>query len=629
MTYTIEFEPIGIRLVCAEPLTLSEAAHQANLCLPSICGGKAVCGKCRVRVEPDTPGLSPVTSAEQQHLAAGQIAQGWRLACRTVVSAPVTVYLPALAEGKGRVIQTEGIDLPFVPSPSIHLLPLTMTPPSLDDPTADLERLSAALAREHGIARVWADLPALCALRSALREGNWQITLALRDNEITKDSRSTLGVASVVAAFPGQHERAVGLAVDVGTTKLACYLVDLRTGATLATTGLVNPQIAWGEDVMSRLEAAMLDAANGARLQDAVTQAINVAAGQLCAAQGLAPEHLLDVCLVGNTAMHHLLARLPVRPLALVPFVPALHSSLDVPADRLGIHAAPGARVHLPAPIAGFVGSDHLAFLLATGFGQPDFGQDEGVRLGIDIGTNTEIALQVGRRIVSCSTASGPAFEGAHIRHGMRAAPGAIEHVRVDAAGMLQCDVVGSVPPIGICGSGILDAVAEMRRANWLNVRGRIERQTHPVELDADGIPYLTLARGSDGRRGVTIDQRDIDQILLAKGAIRAGINILLDHFGIAASDLTEVVIAGAFGCYLDPLSAVRVGLLPEVPLERIHPVGNAAGTGARMMLASVECRARADALARRIEYLELTVVPGFNKYFAQGIRLPSISGSA
>ena len=364
----------------------------------------------------------------------------------------------------------------------------------------------------------------------------------------------------------------------------------------------------------------MVDPANADRMAHDVIEAINGVAAEMCAAHGLAPEHLLEACLVGNTAMHHLFARLPTRPLAVAPFVPALSSPLDVRADRLGLRAAAGARAHLPPPIAGFVGSDHLAFLLAAGFGE-----DGRVRLGLDIGTNTEIALQARGQIVSCSTASGPAFEGAHIRHGMRAALGAVERVTIDDEGLAKCDVIGGGPAVGICGSGILDAVAELRRTGIINARGRMDPDRPHVRLEEGGLPAYRLVRGSDGHRDVWLSQGDIDQVLLAKGAMRAGIDILLGELGLGPEAVDEIVIAGAFGSYLDPQSAVRLGLLPGVPPERIHAVGNAAGTGARMMLASTECRARAQALARRIRYLELTVVPGFNRYFAQGIRLPAV----
>lgn len=604
MAYTIEFEPTGIRLICDDPLTIAEAARQAGVSIRSVCGGKASCGKCVVRVREGR--LDSPTEAEQKHLTPAQISEGWRLACRTVVANNTSVYVPANSLTETQVIQTEGMGTTAVPVPAVRLLLLIVHPPSLSDQTSDLDRIATALRQQYALEGLWAGLPALRTLRSVLRDERWQIEIALLGREI-------------IAAYPLEQHRPVGMAVDVGTTKLACYLVDLETGHTLAAKGIMNPQIAYGEDVMSRLESILVDPINADRLQTEVISAINDVATELCATQGLTTDHILDYCLVGNTAMHHLLAKLPARPLVVSPFIPALSSELDIEADRLGLNAAPGAHAYLPAPLAGFVGSDHLAFLLASGFDE-----EERIRLGIDIGTNSEIALQVGRRIISCSTASGPAFEGAHIRHGMRAAPGAIERVKITEEGLVLCDVIGGGPAIGICGSGILDALAEMYGAGIINERGRFQ-------LDAPGVananvdtPTFSLSKGTNGYRDVTLFQHDVDQVLLAKGAIRAGIEILMNIADIDAADIEEIVIAGAFGTYLDPYNAVRIGLLPGVPVERIRAVGNAAGAGARLLLSSLEYRRRAQALAKRIEYVELTIVPGFNKFFAKGVRFPT-----
>ena len=603
MTYRIEFEPIGTRLICEEPLTIYEAARQAGITLHSICGGKGTCGKCTIRIR---EGAVPhPVEAEREHLSEALLAEGWRLACRTVTTGNITLYIPPELLEKGQVLQTEGVEAAFVPSPAVRLLLVAVNPPSLSDQVSDLERLAAALHQQYGMEGVKASLSTLQAMSTALRKANWQVKVALRGNEI-------------IAVYPAEPMQPVGLAVDIGTTKLACYLVDLESGRVLAVQGVANPQIAYGEDIMSRLEAVLVDPTNAEHLQTEVVVAINTAADELCGSQGFTPDRLLDLCLVGNTAMHHLFARLPVRPLAVSPFVPALNTALEVDAAQLGLKAAPGAHAYLPAPIAGFVGSDHLAFLLSSGFGE-----DERVRLGIDIGTNTEIALQAGGRIVSCSTASGPAFEGAHIRHGMRAAPGAIQNVEIGPDGTVNCDVIGGGPPIGICGSGILDALGEMRKVGILNERGRMQAVLPGVELADDGKPIFTLMKGVDGRRDVTISQQDIDQILLAKGAIRTGIDILMDTLNITPDRIEEFILAGAFGTYLNPLNAIRIGLFPQAPSERIRAVGNAAGTGARMMLASTDCRRRAEELAHRVEYLELTIVPGFNKFFARGIRLP------
>jgi uncharacterized 2Fe-2S/4Fe-4S cluster protein (DUF4445 family) len=572
--------------------------------LRSECGGKGTCGKCIVRV-PNAK-LSPVSKAEQELLTAEQLAEGWRLACRTVVSDDVSVYVPVISTVEAPVMQLESLAVALTSVTTIQTVSLAVPPASLTDQRSDLQRVAEALQVQHGVDNAWADLPSLSAIRTALREGDWKINVALRGNEI-------------IGAYPGTARQPLGLAVDVGTTKLACYLVDLGTGKVLAAQGAMNPQIAYGEDVMSRLAVAMADPASSRHIQETLVQTINDVAAELCATQKLEAKHLLDACLVGNTAMHHLLLRLPVRPLALSPFVPATSSPLEVDAATLGLDAAPGAHAYLPPPIAGFVGSDHVAVLLAAGFGE-----DNRTRLAIDIGTNTEIALQAGGRIVSCSTASGPAFEGAHISHGMRAAPGAIQRVTITAGGVVQSDVIGGGPAVGICGSGVLDAVAEMRAAGIINERGRIIKGHPGVRLQQDGFPAFQLAVGSDGQRDVMITQQDIDQVLLAKGAIRAGIDILMAHMKVNAQDIEDVNIAGAFGSYLDPNNAVRIGLLPHVPLNRIRAIGNAAGAGARMMLASTDARRRATNLAKQVEYLEVTVYPGFKKFLAAGMRLPS-----
>lgn len=344
-----------------------------------------------------------------------------------------------------------------------------------------------------------------------------------------------------------------------------------------------------------------------------VINAINQTAEKMCERLNLSPNDIVDGCIVGNTAMHHFFLNLPTGSLAVSPFVPVSTDPIYPSARELGITAMPGAAMYAPPVIAGFVGSDHLAFLLAA-----RFGEDQRVRMGIDIGTNTEIALQAGDRIISVSTASGPAFEGAHIKFGMRAAPGAIEHVKISENGSAEVQVIGGLPPIGICGSGILDAIAQMRLRKILNHRGRIDKTAPGVQLTSDGKPEILLG---SSKKPITLSQNDVDQILLAKGAIRAGIDVLLDHLKMDASEIEEVVIAGAFGSYMLQEHAMGIGMLPTIPHDRIKIIGNAAGTGARMMLLSTLSRARAEDLAIQIEYLELTVYPDFDMFYARGIQ--------
>jgi uncharacterized 2Fe-2S/4Fe-4S cluster protein (DUF4445 family) len=600
MSFTLEFEPLGIRLLCEEPLTLLQAARQAGIHLRSECGGKGTCTKCQVQILKGA--VPPLTELERNTFTAAQIDLGFRLACRTIVTSDAEIYLPAQSLLSDQVLQTEGSSQEFSPDPAVKMIPITLTPPSFTDLQPDWERVQAVLSQK-GIGRLSASVPVLTSISTQLRKSDWKINLIHNEKEI-------LNACSPEIFTP------IGLAVDVGSTKVACFLMDLYTGQTLAARGIANPQIAFGEDIMSRLAAVLENPHNASALKQGVMQTIQSAVAEMCAKLGVPMEHVVDACLVGNTAMHHLFLGLPTLALAMSPFVPVTGAELYPYTHELGLQLMPGARVYIPPVIAGFVGSDHLAFLLASGFGD-----DQRSRLGIDIGTNTEIALQHAGRIVSISTASGPAFEGAHIRFGMRAAPGAIEHVMIDEKGVAHCQVIGSQPASGICGSGILDAVAELRRTQLINPRGRLEKSSPMIRSNTEGKPIFILVPEGANQREISMDQKDIDQILLAKGAIRAGIDILLDYLNVQLNQIDEIVIAGAFGSYMNPEQAMRIGLLPDVPLQRIHAVGNAAGVGARMLLASTKMRLKALALVQKIEYLELTIYPDFNLFFANGIK--------
>jgi uncharacterized 2Fe-2S/4Fe-4S cluster protein (DUF4445 family) len=445
-----------------------------------------------------------------------------------------------------------------------------------------------------------------------LRENEWQVRVGLRGKE------------TVSVAAPGTP--LLGLAVDIGTTKVAGYLVDLMTGETLSMRGLMNPQIAYGEDVMARVAYTIENPQGSQKLQDAIVKALNELAQDLCAEaqqrdggneMDYSPDHIIEAVIVGNTAMHHLFLGLPVKQLGLAPYVAAVSSPLDVKASELKLSFAPGAIVHLLPNIAGFVGADHVAMLLATG---THLRQD--VAVSVDIGTNTEITLVANGRLIACSTASGPAFEGAHIRDGMRAAEGAIERIRVDN-GKIEYQTIGNAPPVGMCGSGILDAIAQLKLAGVLNKRGAMERDNGLVREGEKGTEVV-LAPAANTRHGrdVVLNRKDVSEIQLAKGAIRAGIEILLERAGLTHRDIDQVVIAGAFGTYIDVASAVTIGMFPPLPLERFRQVGNAAGIGAKLALLSTDQRAEAAELAERLEYLELTVYPGFTNHFAMAMSL-------
>lgn len=595
MAFTIEFQPNGMRLDCNKPINGLDAARQAGIELIAVCGGEGLCGKCVVRLLSDAEDYPP-SEVDKKHFSINKLEKGYRLACQLTINKNAKIYIPDGSIIKGQILQIEGEAISQIINPSVTKTNLNLPQPNLQDLTSDFSRINNELPNKD----LRADLNILRRIPTLLRENDWNMDVWTRGN-------------NVIHVSPQQETRLIGLAVDVGSTKIACYLVDLTDGRTLTAKGTPNPQIAYGEDIMARLGYAMQGTSQAEELFHLIINAINQAVLEMCQRVGLTPEDIVDICIVGNTAMHHFYLNLPTGSLAVSPFVPVTTDPLYPSAEELGINAKSGAAVYAPPVIAGFIGSDHLAFLIAAGFGK-----DARVRLGIDIGTNTEIALQAKNRIVSVSTASGPAFEGAHIKFGMRAANGAIEHVQISDSGEISLQVIGNQAPVGICGSGILDAVAQMRARGILNHRGRIVKTESNVMLDKQGKPEFIL---TSGEKPITISQTDVDQILLAKGAIRAGIDILMDHLEIDPAEIEEIVIAGAFGSYMLPEHAMGIGILPSIPLERIRTIGNAAGTGARMMVASTRVRAQAEQLAKTIEYLELTIFPDFPMFYAQGIK--------
>jgi uncharacterized 2Fe-2S/4Fe-4S cluster protein (DUF4445 family) len=412
----------------------------------------------------------------------------------------------------------------------------------------------------------------------------------------------------------------------VGTTKLAAYLVDLASGRLLARTGAMNPQIGYGEDVVSRIRFAD-DHPDGRRtLQACLVETLNELIVALCREAGVSPGQVVEAVVVGNTAMHHLFAGLPVRQLGASPYVPSVSEAIDLRAVQVGLEIAPGAYVHLPPNIAGYVGADHVAMLLASVVEEGEGGglrlrNDSRVIVALDIGTNTEISLLHAGRILTCSCASGPAFEGAHIHDGMRAAPGAIERVRF-AEGQVQTFTIGGRQPVGLCGSGILDAVAGLLEQGAIERRGNFVRDHALVRIANENRGHVVIVPAERAGHGheIIVNRQDVNEIQLAKGAIRAGIEVLLAEAGLVADQIEEFIIAGAFGTYLDIDSAVRVGMFPALPTGRYHQVGNAAGAGARQMLVSVQRRRLAAELVRRVEYIELTVHPRFTDTFVQFI---------
>jgi len=608
--YTVDFQPLGRRVQVNGGTMLLEAARKAGVGLNAVCGGAGVCGTCRVRVMEGS--VSPPNRSEEKLLTRSDFDDGYRLACQVEVQGDVLVDVPPESISAPQRAQIEGRERAVEIDPAVRSFDVQPAPPSVHDLRSDEKRLRQALHEQHGLPDVRYDPLVLVEIPPKLRENDWEIRLFVGDDT---GSPTVIGTAPV-----GTHP--LGLAVDIGTTKLATYLVDLETGETLGASGEMNPQIAYGEDVMARIAYAMKGEGRGRELQEAVIRGLQDRVNELCDSCDRSCGEVLEAVLVGNTCMHHLAMGLPVDQLGVAPYVPALSASCDVKARDLGLEIALGANVHLLPNIAGFVGADHVSMVMASGLHQADQ-----VTLGLDIGTNTEVSLAANGRLLSCSTASGPAFEGAHIRDGMRAAPGAIEWVRM-LEGRIEYQTIDGKPPVGICGSGILDSVAELRRIGVLKGNGSMGLDSHPrIRQTGERPEFVLVPVGEHGAlKDIVINREDVSEIQLAKGAIRAGIEVLLDEAGIDVDEVERVVVAGAFGTYLDVASARAIGMFPPLPLDRFDQVGNAAGIGAKLALLSRRCRSVAEEIARRVEYIELTTDARFAAAYMDAMGLPDPS---
>ena len=598
---TIDFEPMNVRIEVAEGATLMDAARAAGVAISSTCGGEGTCGRCRVLVQDGE--LPPPSEADLRFISQQEIGAGQRLACRSHVTTNSRVHIPRASLVTGQRLQLDGPSSKVAMEAAVHGYEVEAPPPSLIDARSDVDRIATALETAHGLRRLLADPVVVRQLSPLARRTDWRLTAYVRNRDI-------IGFES-----PGRAP--VGLAVDLGTTKVAGYLVDLESGDTLASGGIVNPQISYGEDVIARLAYAARNAGGADELAGVVRAGIDRLVGNLAEAAGVAREQIVDGAIVGNTAMHHLLLGLPTKQLSAAPFVPAISTPMDVRARDLGIAVAPDATIYVPPVIGGFVGADTVAMILGA-----DLDRLDKVAVGVDIGTNTEIVLRrpgLGH-LASASCASGPAFEGAHIRDGMRAAAGAIEGV-VISGDRATVRVIADGLPVGICGSGIVDAVSELYRTGRIDGRGRFQRSA-PGVLEGDhGFEFVLVEPAESGHgREIAITQNDVNEIQLAKGAIAAGIEILLEATGTPREDVDEVIVAGAFGTYLNLESALAIGLLPSLPRAEYSQVGNAAGTGARMVLMSMRERERACRVARGTGYLELTSNPGFHRRFAHSM---------
>jgi uncharacterized 2Fe-2S/4Fe-4S cluster protein (DUF4445 family) len=590
---------------------LMEAAAQAGIILDQPCGGEGRCGKCRLLIQ--TPFCEP-SEADQRAFSREEIRQGYRLACQLAVSEPMTVFVPStslLAEKHQILIRAEKISQAAAPEPPVLKRYLELPPPQRGADEADLLRL------EKFLGPLEIDLAFLQEISRRLRELQFRGTAVMAEGKLIDFQPGNTEAENFVLAF------------DIGTTTLAAMLLDIGTGAERAVASRLNPQTRFGDDVLSRILFAGENADGLQTLQAAVIQAVNEMIGELCGRAGIDPEGIYALAFSGNTVMQQLLCRMDPSSLGKMPFVPTVAGGLSLSAAELGLHVHPCARAYVFPVVGGFVGGDAVAGILAT-----ELTHAAGPTLLVDVGTNGEIVLWAQGKLTAASTAAGPAFEGARISCGMRGSAGAIEKVVID--GRLRFNVIGNVAPLGLCGSGLIDAAAELLRHKVLSAQGKL---LTPDQLSGDVLPDLRgriilhqgkvaflLVSPEESATGkpLVLTERDFRELQLATGAIRAGTNILLRRAGLKAQDLQEVFIAGGFGNFIRRSNAQRIGLLPgRLEHNQILFRGNTSLAGARLAALSLQGRRLAEQLARRTEHVDLSTDPEFQNAFAEAMIFP------
>ena len=605
---TVKFLPEGKCVSVLEGSTILDAVLEAGVDLSTLCGRKGVCGKCQVVIAKGE--LTPLTEFEYKHIPREKLELNYRLACQAKLLKDTLVKIPEEARTGKQKLVIMGVEPPVKLEPKLKKVYVELTPPTLLDPKADDLRLLDKID-EMNFRDLEISYETMLKLPTVLRKGEWKATATLYDNEI-------------VNIEPGDTRRKLyGFAVDIGSTKVAGFFVDLNTGKLVHARGTMNPQMQFGEDVMSRISFAMQNHDGTTKLQKAIVGCINDLIDKACGIVGIDSTEISEVTIVGNTAMHHLFLGVDTEHVGLCPYSPVIKRPVAVKSKKLGISINPEGYVFVAPNIAGFIGADHVAGILATQI----LSSDE-LSMFIDVGTNTEIGIGNRERFVACSTASGPAFEGAHIRFGMRAATGAIERVRIDSETLEpELKTIDDAKPRGICGSGIIDVIAEMLKSGVIDTTGRIRTEIkHPRVRNGPQGPEFVLVwkdETASGQENIVISQQDVREIQKAKAAIHTGWEILTKTLNVKKEELRRVFIAGAFGSYIDPESAITIGMLPEVYLDIVKFVGNTAGSGARLILKSKDMREEANKVASDVEYLELAAHPEFEEAYINSLYLP------
>jgi uncharacterized 2Fe-2S/4Fe-4S cluster protein (DUF4445 family) len=630
------FTPSGKRGRFALGTPVLTAARHLGVDLDSVCGGRGICSKCQITpgygdfpkhgVQVASDALSEWNAVEQRYKDKRGLIDGRRLGCQAQIMGDVVIDVPSESQLHKQVVRKDASARPMVMDPATRLFFVEVAEPDMHEPSGDLERLSVALRAQWDVAALSMGLDVLRKLQPTLRAGNWQVTVALFSDHAG-------GPAQVLDIWPGLYEGALyGLAIDLGSTTIAAHLCDLRDGQVVASSGIMNPQIRFGEDLMSRVSYAMMNPGGDVEMTRAVRESLDTLIVALAADADCNARQIMEAVIVCNPVMHHLLLGVDPVELGQAPFALATSGALSLDARELDLTALnPAARAYLLPCIAGHVGADAAAVALSEA---PE--QSNDLVLIVDVGTNAEILLGDKRRVLACSSPTGPAFEGAQISSGQRAAPGAIERIEIDPVTKEpRFRVIGSelwsddpdftANVTGICGSGIIEAVAEMRMAGLVDPSGLIgsAEQTGTPRCIPEGRTHAYLIHDSSATGGprITVTQGDIRAIQLAKSALYAGARLLMDEIGTDTVD--RIVLAGAFGAHISPKHAMVLGMIPDAPLDRVTSAGNAAGTGARMALCSKTARAAIEGTVTRIHKVETAIEPRFQEHFVAANALP------
>lgn len=622
MKYIVTFQPSGRRCVGSEKETIMDIARRNGIDIVASCGGSETCGKCKVRVEPaglkpwrleDRKYMNGLTSAERKFLTQFELLRSYRLACAVKVNTDVNVFVPKQSANGNQVILEDGRSCEAKINPNLKVYALTLTKPTLEDYRDDFKRLTDALHQAYPFLNraVQIDYEVLKTLPRTLRKANWQVSVAVIANQ------------EIIAVRAGEMEHFYGIAVDVGTTTLAAALCDLSTGKVLKRKSRMNSQVRYGDDVISRISYTMQQADGLKLLHHAIIEDINELINELINDSDIAREDIFEMVLVGNTVMEHILLEIEPQYIGKVPFAAAVRQPLDIKARDLGIEIARSGNIHVLPVEAGFVGADNVAALIS----QTPYRNKE-MTLVVDIGTNGEIDFGNDEKMYSTSCATGPALEGAQLSFGMRAAEGAIEKVKINPETLVATyQTIGSmkgkkVKAKGICGSGIIDVVAEMAKTGIIKSTGNFNKnlENSLVRKNEKGQWEYVVALAADTESGmdITVSQKDIRAVQLAKAALYAGAKLLMQKCGV--EKLEKVILAGAFGSYIDKANALYIGLLPPCELSAIEVVGNAAGEGARLALLDIDKRGEAKWIAENIEFVEAATDGEFQEEFMNGM---------